>query len=112
MQAVRALGVRLSIDDFGTGYSSLAYLQNFPINQLKVDRSFVQLLPQRGETVIHAILALAHGFGLSVVAEGVEEQRQLDWLRAAGCEMVQGFLLGKPMPPPEFGARYLGLAAE
>jgi EAL domain-containing protein (putative c-di-GMP-specific phosphodiesterase class I) len=104
--------VRLSIDDFGTGYSSLAYLQNFPINQLKVDRSFVQLLPQRGETVIQAILALAHGFGLSVVAEGVEEQRQLDWLRAAGCEMVQGFLLGKPMPPQEFGARYLGLAAE
>jgi len=112
MQAVRALGVRLSIDDFGTGYSSLAYLQNFPINQLKVDRSFVQLLPQRGETVIHAILALAHGFGLSVVAEGVEEQRQLDWLRAAGCEMVQGFLLGKPMPPQEFGGRYLGLPAE
>jgi diguanylate cyclase (GGDEF)-like protein len=110
MQAVRALGVRLSIDDFGTGYSSLAYLQNFPINQLKVDRSFVQLLPQRGETVIHAILALAHGFGLSVVAEGVEEQRQLDWLRAAGCEMGQGFLLGKPVPPQEFAARYLGQA--
>ncbi|MTV39019.1 putative bifunctional diguanylate cyclase/phosphodiesterase [Duganella radicis] len=107
MQAARALGVRLSIDDFGTGYSSLAYLQNFPINQLKVDRSFVQLLPQRGETVIHAILALAHGFGLSVVAEGVEDQRQLDWLRAAGCEMVQGFLLGKPMPPQDFAARYL-----
>jgi len=110
MQAARALGVRLSIDDFGTGYSSLAYLQNFPINQLKVDRSFVQLLPQSGETVIHAILALAHGFGLSVVAEGVEDQRQLDWLRAAGCEMVQGFLLGKPMPPQDFAARYLALA--
>ncbi|NVM76874.1 diguanylate cyclase (GGDEF)-like protein [Duganella sp. SG902] len=110
MQAARALGVRLSIDDFGTGYSSLAYLQSFPINQLKVDRSFVQLLPQRGETVIHAILALAHGFGLSVVAEGVEDQAQLDWLRAAGCEMVQGFLLGKPMPPQDFAARYLALA--
>ena len=110
MQAARALGVRLSIDDFGTGYSSLAYLQSFPINQLKVDRSFVQLLPQRGETVIHAILALAHGFGLSVVAEGVEDQAQLDWLRAAGCAMVQGFLLGKPMPPQDFAARYLALA--
>ncbi len=107
MQAVRALGVGLSIDDFGTGYSSLAYLQSFPINQLKVDRSFVQLLPRRGETVIHAILALAHGFGLSVVAEGVEEQAQLDWLREAGCEIAQGFLLGKPMPPDEFAARFL-----
>jgi diguanylate cyclase (GGDEF)-like protein len=107
MQAVRALGVRLAIDDFGTGYSSLAYLQTFPINQLKVDRSFVQLLPHSGETVIHAILALAHGFGLSVVAEGVEELSQLEWLRAAGCDLAQGFLLGKPMPPEEFVARYL-----
>ncbi|RZT05612.1 diguanylate cyclase (GGDEF) domain-containing protein [Duganella sp. CF402] len=111
MQAVRALGVGLSIDDFGTGYSSLAYLQSFPINQLKVDRSFVQLLPHSGETVIHAILALAHGFGLTVVAEGVEDQAQLDWLRAAGCEMAQGFLLGRPMPPQDFAARYLALPA-
>jgi diguanylate cyclase (GGDEF)-like protein len=109
MEEVRALGVRLAIDDFGTGYSSLAYLQSFPINQLKVDRSFVQLLPHSGETVIQAILALAHGFGLSVVAEGVEEQTQLDWLREAGCDLVQGFLLGKPMPPEEFAARYLTL---
>jgi EAL domain-containing protein (putative c-di-GMP-specific phosphodiesterase class I) len=108
MHAVRALGVRLAIDDFGTGYSSLAYLQSFPINQLKVDRSFVQLLPKRGETIVHAILALARGFGLSVVAEGVEEQAQLDWLREAGCDMAQGFLLGRPVPPEEFAARYLG----
>jgi diguanylate cyclase len=107
MQAVRALGVRLAIDDFGTGYSSLAYLQSFPINQLKVDRSFVQLLPKRGATVVHAILALARGFGLSVVAEGVEEQPQLDWLREAGCDIAQGFLFGKPVPPDEFAERYL-----
>ena len=107
MHAVRALGVRLAIDDFGTGYSSLAYLQCFPINQLKVDRSFVQLLPKRGETIVHAILALARGFGLSVVAEGVEERTQLDWLREAGCDIAQGFLLGKPIPPDEFAARYL-----
>ena len=108
MQAVRALGVRLAIDDFGTGYSSLAYLQTFPINQLKVDRSFVQLLPRRGDTIVHAILVLARGFGLSVVAEGVEEQQQLDWLREAGCDIAQGFLLGKPVPSDEFAARYLG----
>jgi len=109
MQAVRALGVRLAIDDFGTGYSSLAYLQCFPINQLKVDRSFVQPLPARGDTIVHAILALARGFGLSVVAEGVEEQAQLDWLRAAGCDIAQGYLLGKPMPAEEFAARHFAL---
>ena len=108
MRAVRALGVRLAIDDFGTGYSSLAYLQCFPINQLKVDRSFVQLLPHSGETIIQAVLALARGFGLTVVAEGVEEQAQLDWLREAGCDIAQGYLLGKPMPPEEFAARHLG----
>ncbi|QGZ42625.1 diguanylate cyclase (GGDEF)-like protein [Pseudoduganella flava] len=107
MQAIRAIGVRLAIDDFGTGYSSLAYLQTFPINQLKVDRSFVQLLPGRGGTIIHAVLALARGFGLSVVAEGVEEQRQLEWLRHAGCDVVQGFLLGAPMAPDAFAARFL-----
>lgn len=112
MQAVRALGVRLAIDDFGTGYSSLAYLQTFPINQLKVDRSFVQLLPQRGETIIHAVLALARGFGLTVVAEGVEEPRQLEWLREAGCDVVQGYLLGMPMAPDAFAARFLPLALD
>ncbi|MBB3219495.1 putative bifunctional diguanylate cyclase/phosphodiesterase [Pseudoduganella umbonata] len=110
MQAVRAIGVRLAIDDFGTGYSSLAYLQTFPINQLKVDRSFVQMLPQRGETIILAVLALARGFGLTVVAEGVEEQRQLDWLRLAGCDVVQGYLLGAPMSADALAARYLKLA--
>ncbi|USX29508.1 EAL domain-containing protein [Oxalobacteraceae bacterium OTU3CINTB1] len=111
MRAVRALGVRLAIDDFGTGYSSLAYLQCFPLNQLKIDRSFVQVLPKRGETIVHAILALARGFGLAVVAEGVEEQPQLDWLREAGCDIVQGFLLGKPMPPEDFAARHLAHSA-
>jgi EAL domain-containing protein (putative c-di-GMP-specific phosphodiesterase class I) len=109
MQAIRAIGVRLAIDDFGTGYSSLAYLQTFPINQLKVDRSFVQLLPGRGGTIIHAVLALARGFGLSVVAEGVEEQRQLEWLRHAGCDVVQGFLLGAPMAADAFAARFLSV---
>ena len=98
MQQMRAIGVHLSIDDFGTGYSSLSYLQSFPINQLKIDRSFVQLLPQRGDTIARAIISLARGFGLTVVAEGVEEQAQLEWLRNAGCDYAQGFLLGRPMP--------------
>lgn len=100
MGQIRAIGVRLSIDDFGTGYSSLSYLQSFPINQLKIDRSFVQLLPQRGETIARAIISLAKGFGLTVVAEGVEDDAQLRWLHSAGCDYVQGFLLGRPISAP------------
>jgi diguanylate cyclase (GGDEF)-like protein len=97
MHAIRALGVRLSIDDFGTGYSSLAYLQKFPISQLKIDRAFIQLLPDAGYTIASAVISLARGFNLSVVAEGVEEPAQLAWLRQAGCDYVQGYLLGRPM---------------
>ncbi|WEF35106.1 EAL domain-containing protein [Pseudoduganella chitinolytica] len=105
MHAVRAAGVRLSIDDFGTGYSSLAYLQSFPINQLKVDRKFVQSLPGAGHTIATAVIALARGFGLAVIAEGVERPEQLEWLRAAGCDHAQGFLLGMPMPAADLLAR-------
>jgi EAL domain-containing protein (putative c-di-GMP-specific phosphodiesterase class I) len=98
MHQVRALGVRLSIDDFGTGYSSLSYLQTFPINHLKIDRSFVRLLPQSGTMIASAVIGLAHGFNLTVVAEGVEEEEQFEWLRQAGCDYVQGYLLARPMP--------------
>jgi len=104
MRAVRAMGVRLSIDDFGTGYSSLSYLQLFPIDQLKIDQSFVQQLPGGGETITQAIISLAHSFGLSVVAEGVETQQQLDWLRSMGCDYVQGYLLGRPLRHADFEA--------
>jgi diguanylate cyclase (GGDEF)-like protein len=107
MHNVRALGVRLSIDDFGTGYSSLAYLQTFPINHLKIDRSFVRLLPTSGTTIAGAVIALAHGFNLTVVAEGVEEPEQFDWLRQAGCDYVQGFLLARPLPLAALRARML-----
>ncbi len=100
MHAVRKLGVRLAIDDFGTGYSSLAYLQAFPINQLKIDRSFVRSLPEAGATLASAVISLAHSFHLNVVAEGVETPAQRDWLRDAGCEVLQGYLLGRPMPLP------------
>jgi len=98
MHKVRALGVRLSIDDFGTGYSSLAYLQTFPIDHLKLDRSFVRVLPDSGATIANAVISLAHGFHLTVVAEGVEEPGQLEWLRQAGCDFVQGYLLARPVP--------------
>ena len=98
MHAIRRLGVRMSIDDFGTGYSSLAYLQTFPIDQLKLDRSFVRPLPRDGATLASAVIALAHSFQLAVVAEGVETQDQHAWLQAAGCDVVQGYLLGRPAP--------------
>jgi EAL domain-containing protein (putative c-di-GMP-specific phosphodiesterase class I) len=98
MHAIRRLGVRMSIDDFGTGYSSLSYLQSFPIDQLKLDRSFVRPLPEAGGMLASAVITLAHGFKLTVVAEGVETAEQLAWLRAAGCDVVQGYLLGRPMP--------------
>ena len=107
MHNVRALGVRLSIDDFGTGYSSLAYLQTFPINHLKIDRSFVRLLPTSGTTIAGAVIALAHGFNLTVVAEGVEEPEQFEWLRQAGCDYVQGYLLARPLPLAALRARLL-----
>jgi diguanylate cyclase (GGDEF)-like protein len=96
MRKLRLLGVRLSIDDFGTGHSSLAYLQTFPIDHLKIDRSFVNLLPGSGTMIASAIIRLAHGFNLTVVAEGVEEPGQLQWLKEAGCDYVQGFLLARP----------------
>ncbi|MBQ5949385.1 bifunctional diguanylate cyclase/phosphodiesterase [Massilia sp. ST3] len=107
MHAVRALGVRMSIDDFGTGYSSLSYLQSFPINQLKIDRSFVRPLPADGQMLAGAVIGLAHDFGLTVVAEGVEDRAQLAWLQRAGCDYAQGYLLGRPMPLSALAARLL-----
>ncbi|MFP3565302.1 putative bifunctional diguanylate cyclase/phosphodiesterase [Paraburkholderia sp. SIMBA_030] len=97
MTQLRAQGIRLSIDDFGTGYSSLSYLQSFPLNQLKIDRSFVRALPRAGQPIVTAIISMAHSFGLTVVAEGVEYPAQLAWLSEAGCDVVQGFLTGRPM---------------
>jgi Amt family ammonium transporter len=97
---LKALGVRLSIDDFGTGYSSLAYLRRLTVDQLKVDRNFVQDMVGHGDTrIMEAVVRLAHDLGLEVVAEGVETTDELDAVRALGCDIVQGFLLGRPVPP-------------
>jgi diguanylate cyclase (GGDEF)-like protein len=98
MNRLRASGVRLSLDDFGTGYSSLSYLQSFPVNSLKIDRSFVHPLPDAGQPIVTAIISMAHSFGIAVVAEGVEHAAQLAWLAESGCDIVQGFLTGRPMP--------------
>ncbi|AXF16393.1 putative bifunctional diguanylate cyclase/phosphodiesterase [Paraburkholderia caledonica] len=97
MQELRAVGVRLSLDDFGTGYSSLSYLQSFPVHSIKIDRSFICPLPNGGQPIVTAIISMAHSFGLLVVAEGVEYPAQLEWLCDARCDVVQGFLTGRPM---------------
>ncbi|RKS77417.1 diguanylate cyclase (GGDEF)-like protein [Motilibacter peucedani] len=100
LDALAALGVRLSVDDFGTGYSSLAYLERLPVNEVKIDRSFVQRLElsEHDATVIRATVALAHDLGLHVVAEGIETR--VGWERVAtlGCEQIQGYHLARPMP--------------
>jgi diguanylate cyclase (GGDEF)-like protein/PAS domain S-box-containing protein len=110
LTGLRELGVRLSIDDFGTGYSSLAQLRRLPLDQLKIDRSFVTALGESrdAETIVTSIIAMAHAVDLTVVAEGVENERQLAVLRRLGCDHVQGFLLGRPGPLQdlaEVGAR-------
>jgi diguanylate cyclase (GGDEF)-like protein/PAS domain S-box-containing protein len=91
------LGVRLAVDDFGTGYSSLAYLQQFPVDMLKIDMSFVNdILTRSGSLLVRAIVQIAHTLGLTPIAEGVESEAQSDALAACGCDLVQGFHLGRP----------------
>ncbi len=104
LRELQALGVRISIDDFGTGYSSLSYLKKLPISELKVDHSFVRDLPHNEDdmAITSAILALADALSLEVVAEGVENQDQVNFLLDNGCDVVQGFLFQRPMPAAEF----------
>ena len=104
MRSLRDLGCKIAIDDFGTGYSSLSYLKRFPINSLKIDRSFVEDIPHdtHGSEIATAIIAMAHKLRLNVVAEGVETVAQRDFLIAQGCESLQGFLFSKPKHIQEF----------
>ena len=101
LERLRALGVHLCVDDFGTGYSSLAYLRRFPVDALKVDRSFVAGLGEDPEdsAIVEAVVSMAHSLRLSVVAEGVETDEQLARLRDLGCELAQGFYFAAPVPP-------------
>jgi diguanylate cyclase (GGDEF)-like protein/PAS domain S-box-containing protein len=107
LRRLKDLGVFLAIDDFGTGYSSLAYLQSFPIDTLKIDKSFVMgMTSDPGKfNIVKAVTALAHSLGLDVVAEGVEEQEQRIMLHAVGCEYAQGFLFARPVPEKDLAAQ-------
>jgi len=100
---LKAMGVSLSIDDFGTGYSSLSYLKHFPIDRVKIDRSFVRDITRNPDdaAIAAAIIAMSHSLNLKVTAEGVEQQEQLDILSSRGCDEIQGFLLTPPLSAEE-----------
>ena len=114
LDALKALGIRISVDDFGTGYSSLAHLKGLPIDSMKLDRSFVQDLPrERGSTAIaRAVIQMAQGLEITVVAEGVENEEQRDFLVGEGCDVLQGELISPPLTAAEFATWVAQRAAE
>jgi EAL domain-containing protein (putative c-di-GMP-specific phosphodiesterase class I) len=102
LRALKSLGVRLAVDDFGTGYSSLAYLRQFPVDILKIDRSFVSSMTESPEAsaLIHTLVQLGRDLGLETIAEGIEFPSQLARLRQEGCDTGQGFIYARPMTGP------------
>ncbi|MFP4114177.1 MAG: putative bifunctional diguanylate cyclase/phosphodiesterase [Spirochaetota bacterium] len=106
LRAIQQRGIRISIDDFGTGYSSMSYLKRLPVNTLKIDRSFVMSLPMNTQdvSIVQAVVTMAHGLGLSVVAEGVDAAQQVEFLKSIGCDLFQGYYFSRPIPAEQFEA--------
>ena len=104
LERLRDLGVELSIDDFGTGYSSLQYLKNFPLSRLKIDRPFIRdvAISKSDASIAHSVITMVHGLGMKVVAEGVETEAQIEFLKAENCDEVQGYYISTPLAPDEF----------
>jgi EAL domain-containing protein (putative c-di-GMP-specific phosphodiesterase class I) len=104
LQSLRDLGIRISVDDFGTGHTSMAHIRNLPVDELKIDKSFVAELPdnRKDVAIVRATIELAHGLGIEVLAEGVESRPAMRWLASMGCERAQGFLISRPMPAETF----------
>jgi EAL domain-containing protein (putative c-di-GMP-specific phosphodiesterase class I) len=100
LQEMKDFGIQVSLDDFGTGYSSLNYLKRFPIDAIKIDRSFVKDIEKNRDSasIVNAIIAIGHSLNLKVIAEGVETGQQLTFLRENGCDQAQGYLISAPLP--------------
>jgi EAL domain-containing protein (putative c-di-GMP-specific phosphodiesterase class I) len=113
LHALKEFGFALAVDDFGTGYCSLSYLKRFPLDTLKVDRAFVNdiTVDEEDAAIVRAIIGLGHNLGLKLVAEGVETPEQLQFLRAAGCDLIQGFLMSRAIPAAAFAELIRGGAA-
>jgi EAL domain-containing protein (putative c-di-GMP-specific phosphodiesterase class I) len=101
---LKNLGLHLAIDDFGTGHSSLSYLRRFPIDLVKIDRSFISDIPESPDdiAIVSAVIAMAHNLNIRVLAEGVQNVEQMEFLRAHRCDELQGYLLGHPLPAGDF----------
>ncbi len=109
LHQLRSLGIRIAMDDFGTGYSSLTYLQCFPFDKIKIDRSFVKNIADNTSSlnIVRAVAALANGMGMTTTAEGVETGEQRDKVASEGCTEMQGFLFSRPLPAAEIERLYL-----
>ena len=110
IDGLRKMGVQIAIDDFGTGYSSLSYLNSIPATLLKIDKSFIDKMnsSEKSKQYVAAIISLGHIMGYEVISEGVEENEQLETLREIGCDLIQGYIWGRPLPQEEAEKLILG----